>query len=231
MRILFIGLVAGIVMLAGTAFGQTITTVVGDDTNGPCSHDDGVPAVTECIAPSGIAFDTQGNLYLVDGVKVRKVDHSSGIITTVAGTTFGYSGDGGPATSAKLNLQGGSPGLSGLAVDSQGNIYISDTHNCAIRLVMAATGIITTMAGGTCGYAGDNGPATKASLFYQSGIALDSEGNLYIADNLSNRVRKVTTSGIISTIAGSTTNGSNFGSSGDGGLATGFAFRATRSGD
>jgi hypothetical protein len=104
MRILFIGLVAGIVMLAGTAFGQTITTVVGDDTNGPCSHDDGVPAVTECIAPSGIAFDTQGNLYLVDGVKVRKVDHSSGIITTVAGTTFGYSGDGGPATSAKLNL-------------------------------------------------------------------------------------------------------------------------------
>jgi hypothetical protein len=87
------------------------------------------------------------------------------------------------------------------------------------------------MAGGTCGYAGDNGPATKASLFYQSGIALDSEGNLYIADNLSNRVRKVTTSGIISTIAGSTTNGSNFGSSGDGGLATGFAFRATRSGD
>jgi hypothetical protein len=76
------------------------------------------------------------------------------------------------------------------------------------------------MAGGTCGYAGDNGPATKASLFYQSGIALDSQDNLYIADNLSNRVRKVTTSGIISTIAGSTTNGSNYGSSGDGGLAT-----------
>jgi hypothetical protein len=86
--------------------------------------------------------------------------------------------------------------------------------------VTAATGIITTMAGGTCGYAGDNGPATKASLFYQSGIALDSQDNLYIADNLSNRVRKVTTSGIISTIAGSTTNGSNYGSSGDGGLAT-----------
>ena len=273
MRIRIIELLAGIVV-AGTAFGQTITTVVGDDTSGPCSHDDGVPAVTECVMPSGIAFDKQGNLYLVDGVKVRKVD-KSGIITTVAGTTYGYSGDGGPATSAKLTLQGGSPGLSGLAVDSQGNIYISDTHNCAIRLVTAATGIITTMAGGTCGYAGDNGPATKASLFYQSGIALDSQDNLYIADNLSNRVRKVdkssgmittvagngdplwesdgvaatstgldgpvgvkfdspgnmyiaegnrirkvTAGGIISTIAGSTGNGANFGSSGDGGLAT-----------
>jgi uncharacterized protein (TIGR03437 family) len=274
MRTRFIELLAGIVMMSAATFGQTITTVVGDDTNGGCSHDDGVPAVTECVMPSGIAFDKQGNLYLVDGVKVRKVDQS-GIITTVAGTTYGYSGDGGPATSAKLTLQGGSPALSGLAVDSQGNIYISDTHNCAIRLVTAATGIITTMAGGTCGNTGDNGPATKASLNYPSGIALDGAGNLYIADNLSNRVRKVdkssgmistvagdgdplwesdgvaatttglrgpvgvrldshgnlyiaegnrvrkvNTSGIISTIAGSTVNFTNFGSSGDGGLAT-----------
>ena len=231
--------------------------------------------------PSGIAFDSQGNFYLVDGFKVRKVDHSTGIITTVAGTTQGYSGDGGPATSAKLILQGGSPSLSGLAVDSQGNIYISDTRNCAIRLVTAATGIITTYAGtgpgagGACSYAGENVPATSASLFYPGGIALDSQDNLYIADNLSdrvrkvdhatgmistvagngipdwagdgaaatsaelnspiavkfdskgnmyisegNRVRKVDTGGIISTIAGSTTNGTNFGSSGDGGKAT-----------
>ena len=133
MRIHSIELLAGIVMVAGTAFGQTITTVVGDDTNGPCSHADGVPAITECVMPSGIAFDNQGNLYLVDGVKVRKVD-KSGIVTTVAGTTYGYSGDGGPATSAQLTLQGGSPGLSGLAVDSQGNIYISDTHNCVKRV-------------------------------------------------------------------------------------------------
>lgn len=275
MRIRTIELLASIAMVAGTAFGQTITTVVGDDNDSPCSHADGVAAVAECVVPSGIAFDSQGNLYLVDGVKVRKVDHASGIITTVAGTTYGYTGDGGPATSAQMTLQGGAPGFSGLAVDSEGNIYISDTHNCAIRLVTAATGIITTMAGGTCGYAGDNGPAAKASLFYQAGITLDAEGNLYIADNLSNRVRKVdkssgmistvagngdplwesdgvaatttgldgcfgvrfdshgnmyiaegnrvrkvNTSGIISTIAGSTKNGANYGSSGDGGQAT-----------
>jgi NHL repeat-containing protein len=275
MRIRFIELLVGIVMVAGTAFGQTITTVAGYDHTGGCSHADGVPATTECIMPSGIAFDSQYNLYLVDGFKVRKVDHLSQIITTVAGTTYGYSGDNGPATNAQLSLQVGAPGLSGLAVDSQGNIYISDTHNCAIRLVTAATGIITTMAGGTCGYAGDNGPANKASLFYPSGIALDAEGNLYIADNLSNRVRKVdkssgmistvagngdplwesdgvaanstglrgpvgvkfdnhgnlyiaegnrvrkvNTSGVISTIAGSTGNFTNYGSSGDGGLAT-----------
>jgi len=206
MRTRLVQLCLSSLITAAPFFAQTITTVAGDDSSAPCSHADGVPAVTECMQPSGIAFDKQGNLYVVDDVKVRKVD-TGGVITTIAGTTFGYSGDGGPATSAKLNLQAGSPGLSGLAVDSQGSVYISDTHNCAIRLVTAATGIITTFAGGTCGYSGDNGPANKASLFYSSGIALDSQGNLYIADNLSNRVRKVDQTGMITTVAG---NGDSF---------------------
>jgi uncharacterized protein (TIGR03437 family) len=224
MRVRCIGFLSAIALMTATSFGQTITTVAGGALSG-CSKADGVSALMACMQPSGIAFDSQGNLYISDGqyYKVRKVD-KNGIVTTVAGSTYGFSGDGGPATSAQLTLQAGAPGLSGLAVDAQGNVYISDTHNCVIRLVTAATGIITTIAGNTapnattpsCGSGGDNGPATKASLFYPSGIALDGAGNLYIADNLSNKIRKVDKSNTITTVAG---NGSSI-FSGDGGPAT-----------
>ena len=218
--------IAAVALMSGSALSQTITTIAGGSTSGGgCSNADGIPAVNACMLPSGMAFDSQGNLYYSDGqsFKVRKID-KNGIVTTFAGSTSGFGGDGGPATSAKLVLQAGSPGLSGIAVDAQGNVYISDTHNCVIRLVTAASGIITTIAGNTtnsaspsCGSQGDGGSATKASLFYPSGIALDKAGNLYIADNLSNKVRKVTIStGIITTVAGN--GNSTF--SGDGGQAT-----------
>jgi uncharacterized protein (TIGR03437 family) len=134
---------------------------------------------------------------------IQKVNVATGVISTVAGgTTFGYSGDGGPATSAALSAP--VQPYNGLAIDPAGNLYISDDYNHAIRMVSAATGIITTIAGnGSPGFAGDGGPASKAQLFYPAGICFDSEGNLYIADQFNYRVRKVTiATGIISTVAG-----------------------------
>ena len=117
------------------------------------------------------------------------------MITTVAGNgTCGFSGDNGPATSAQLY------GSHGVAVDSAGNLYIADTANNRIRKV--SNGVITTVAGnGTAGFSGDNGPATSAQLTDPEGVAVDSAGNLYIADTGNNRIRKVS-NGVITTVAG-----------------------------
>src|SRR5262249_4910657 len=139
---------------------------------------------------------------------------AGGILSTVAGNgSPGYSGDGGPATAARLFANGR---VDGLAVDSAGNVYISDGGNHRVRKV-GTGGIISTGAGnGAPGFSGDGGPATSASLQYPAGIAVDSAGNLYIADSSNNRVRKVDTVGIITTVAG---NG-NVSYSGDGVQAT-----------
>jgi uncharacterized protein (TIGR03437 family) len=208
MRIRLVEFIVFIALASAPCRGQgIISTFAGDDTGAACVTTNGVPATSACMMPSGIAMDKQGNVYIADNTHfiVRKID-TAGNITTVAGSTFGYSGDGGQATSAQLLLTAGSPTLAGLALDAAGNLYISDEHNCAIRKVTAATGIITTVAGtgpSNCGYAEDGVPAKSTSLFYPLGIALDSAGNLYIADGLSNRVRKVdAASGIISTVAG-----------------------------
>ena len=139
-------------------------------------------------------MDSAGNLYIADtgNIRIRKV--SNGVITTVAGNgTVGFSGDNGPATSAQLS------GPSGVAVDSAGNLYIADADNGRIRKV--SNGVITTVAGnGAHGFSGDNGPATSAQLNLPSGVALDSAGDLYIAD-YNNRIRKVS-NGVITTVAG-----------------------------
>ena len=112
----------------------------------------------------------------------------NGIITTVAGNgNYGYSGDGGLATSAQLHKP------SGVAVDASGNIYIADAYNERIRLVTKSTGIITTLAGdGTYGYSGDGGLATSAQLRFPSGVAVDALGNIYIADTGNERTRMIT---------------------------------------
>ena len=147
-------------------------------------------------SPSGLAFDSQGNLYFTDTGEGYVDKLSNGVITVVAGTgAFGYSGDNGPATSASVALP------NAIAVDSQGNIYIADTYNSRIRKV--SNGIITTIAGtDSYGYYnGDNIPATSATLYYPNGVAVDSQGNVYIADTLNYRIRKVS-NGIITTIAG-----------------------------
>jgi uncharacterized protein (TIGR03437 family) len=201
-------------LLTGTAFGQgTITTYAG--ASKCCASADGGPATSAWLSgDNGIAMDRQGNLYLWDsGSTIRKVN-ANGIISTVAGNGApGYTGDGGPATSASLFANGS---ISGLAVDAAGNLYISDGENHVIRKVNTA-GIISTFAGtGAPGFSGDGGPATAATLNFPAGIALDSAGNLYIADASNNRVRKVNTAGIISTYAG---NG-NVVFSGDGVQAT-----------
>ena len=131
MRIRSIEYIVICILAGASCRGQIISTFAGDDVpNTSCSKADGVPALSACMRPSGIAMDKAGNIYLSDGqsFKIRKID-TAGIITTIAGTTYGFSGDGGPATSAQLTLQGGSPGFSGLAVDGAGNVYISDTHN------------------------------------------------------------------------------------------------------
>ena len=175
-----------------------ISTVAG--TGKPGFSGDGGPALSAQLSgPGKLAFDADGNLYIVDGsnLRVRKVT-PQGIITTVAGNgERGSGGDGRLAVAAPL-----SP--AGLAVDADGNLYIADTGNNRIRKANSE-GIITTVAGiggRRVGFSGDGGPATAAQLSLPSGLAVDSSGNLYIADTDNDRIRRVTTDGVISTFAG-----------------------------
>jgi trimeric autotransporter adhesin len=192
----------------------TITTVAGAGTAG-YSGDGGAATSATLDYPRGVALDSSGNLYIADynSSVVRKVDASTGYISTVAGNgTAGYSGDDGLATEAKLKYPWG------VAVDSSGNLYIADTGNARVRKVDASTNYISTVAGnGSLGTSGDGAAATSAKLYGPSSVAVDSSGNLYIADPNTYRVRKVTAStGYISTVAGT----ANQGYAGDGGLAT-----------
>jgi sugar lactone lactonase YvrE len=188
-----------------------IATVVGEGSPGFLG-DGGPAASARLFFPFDIALDGAGNLYIADyyNHRIRKVD-TNGIITTVAGNgSYGFSGDGGSATSASLYNP------SGIAVDNTGTLYIADFYNNRIRKV-DTNGLITTVAGnGSYGFSGDGVPATSASLYSPTSIAVDITGNLYIADKTNNRIRKVDTNGLITTVAG---NGS-YGFSGDGGPAT-----------
>jgi sugar lactone lactonase YvrE len=172
---------------------------------------DGGPAVRAQLSnPFGVALDSAGNLYIADdgNNRIRKVARA-GVISTVAGAGTRALGDAGPATGAQLALPGG------VALDSASNLYIADFANDRIRKVTPA-GVIGTVAGGGTQGLGDGGPATSAQLNRPSDVAVDSDGNLYIADTGNSRIRKVTPAGVISTIAG----GGRAGSSGDDGPAT-----------
>jgi sugar lactone lactonase YvrE len=185
-----------------------IITVAGNGSGG-CSGDGGPATSAQLGYPDGVAFDNAGNLYFVDrNFRIRKVD-IIGTITTVAGNgNIGDSGDGGPALSAQLYYP------SGVAVDTAGNIYFATTMAARIRKIDKA-GTITTVAGkGLAGYSGDGGVATSAQLSGPLDVAVDSAGNLYIADSGNCRIRKVSTSGTITTFAGGNS------SLGDGGPAT-----------
>ena len=189
-----------------SALGATITTVVGSATPG-FSGDGGPATLAQLSSPQGLRFDAQGNLYIGDSgnAAVREVSATGATITTFAGSnTPGNSGDGGPATQARLNTP------EGLAFDAAGNLYITDDGSAVVRKVAAGTGTISTVAGSaTPGYSGDNGPATAASLSAEvDALVVDCNGNLLIADGNNQRVRKVSgASGTITTFLGTGTSG------------------------
>ena len=188
-----------------------ISTIGGNTTAGFAG--DGTGAISgEFHWPYSIAIDNSGNLYIGDEYnnRVRKISNT-GIVTTIAGTgTAGFSGDGGPATLAEIN------GPAGIAVDPSGNVYIADASNNRIRKI-TIYGIINTVAGdGTAGYSSDGVSATSSELNNPTGIAVDGSGTMFIADNLNARIRKVSPSGLISTICGTGTPGYT----GDGGYGT-----------
>ena len=190
-----------------------ITTVAGSGVFGVAG--DGGPATqAQLTFPIGVAVGSDGSFYFSENANpvVRRVG-PDGTITTFAGTGInGFAGDGGFATNAPLSHPGG------LALGSDGSLYIADTNNNSVRRV-GTDGIITTVAGtgpAGFGFAGDGGPASQAKLNGPAGVAVASDGNLYIADNFNNRIRKVGPDGIITTVAGT----GFAGFAGDGGLAT-----------
>jgi uncharacterized protein (TIGR03437 family) len=189
--------------------GGIISTVAGS-ANG-YSGDGGLATSAELDSPTDVVVDTAGNLLIADSVndRIRKVT-AGGVISTFVGIgSVRFGGDGGPATSAALNYP------SGAAVDTAGDLFIVDYLNNRVRKVTPG-GIISTVAGnGTAGHSGDGSPAVGAELFFPISVALDSSGNLYIADSVNDRIRMVTPGGIISTVAGTGT----LGYSGDGGPA------------
>ena len=177
-----------------------ITTIAGTGTQG--FFGDAGPATSATLdSPQGLALDAKNNLYLADthNHRIRRLNLTTGILTTIAGTgSPGFSGEGGPATSAELNLP------TALALDAVNNLYLADTGNHRIRRIDAATSIITTIAGtGTQGFSSDNALATSATIDSPSGLALDAANNLYLADTHNDRIRRIdAATGIITTIAG-----------------------------
>jgi hypothetical protein len=197
-----------------------ISTFAGSAATG-YSGDGGPATDAELNNPWGLAVDASGNLLIADwsNYRIRKVN-KSGVISTFAGNGTGaFSGDGGQATAAELYLP------YGVACDTFGNVYIADGGNNRVRIVKKS-GIISTFAGNgfgaphSGGYSGDGGPAIAAEFYNPMGVVVDNYGNIYIADDLNQRIRIINTSGIISTFAGNGTSGFF----GDGGPATSAEF-------
>ncbi|HYM37349.1 MAG TPA: hypothetical protein VES96_03005 [Nitrospiraceae bacterium] len=179
----------------------TVRYVVGTSKSGRFGGDGGPATQATLNFPGAVAVDRRGNLYIADTMnhRVRKVDAATGAISTIAGTgQHRCSGDGGPATAAALNEP------AALAVDERGHLYIADQSNNRVRRVDLRTGTIATVAGtGETGYTGDGMPAAEAGLSGPSGLTLGPDGELYIADTFSGRIRRIDpVTAVISTIAG-----------------------------
>jgi sugar lactone lactonase YvrE len=190
-----------------------IATIAGAGTPG-FSGDTGPATLANLALPTALALDSANNLYLADtgNHRIRRIDAATGRITTTAGTgTQGFSGDNGPATAASID----SP--QGLAFDSANNLYLADTNNHRIRRIAISTGRITTLAGtGTQSFSGDTGPSNAAAVALPHGLTIDPAGNLYLADTANHRIRRIDPTGVITTVAGTGTQGF----SGDNGPAT-----------
>jgi sugar lactone lactonase YvrE len=197
-----------------------IETVLGNGTMTFCTE---VSArLQSCLGgPQGVAVDAAGNVYVSDSrnLRIRRIDAATGELRTIAGTGFSYThgGDGGPATAASFASDPG-----GITFDAVGNLLIAGNYANNVRRIDMATGIITTIAGtGDSGFSGDGGPATAARFSGVRDVATDAAGNLYLSDTGNRRIRKISPSGIVSTIAGNGTNGF----SGDDGPATAAALQ------
>jgi uncharacterized protein (TIGR03437 family) len=212
-------LVFGLLLAGGVATAQQYfaSTIAGTPTSAGWTGDGGPALSAQFNNPLRIAVDGAGNLYIADynNFSVRKVDKTTGFVNSITGAgSIGFSGDGGTGIGAKLS------NILDIVVDAAGNVYIADSLNSRVRRVDPAGNISTYAGTGSRGYAGDGGAATGATLYFPAGLALDSAGNLYIADYGNATVRKVNkATGTISTVAG--VGYSVFGSApGDGGLAT-----------
>ena len=198
MKRLFLIIALSLFAFRGNSQCGIITTVVGTGVSGSAG-DGGAATLASISSAYAIKMDAAGNMYIADynASVVRKVT-SGGIITTIAGNgTQGYSGDGGPATAAQLFNP------SGIALDGAGNLYIAEYNNHTILKVDTA-GIIRTVAGNNTagsGYSGDGYAATDAQLSFPRDVAVDGTGRIFIADANNSCVRKVNTSGIITTLS------------------------------
>lgn len=215
-RVFGMAVLAAGLLQPGLSQAQNISTVAGNGNYG--FSGDGGPATSASLAsPYGVAVDAAGNLYIADisNYRIRKVT-PAGVISTIAGNgSSGFSGDGGAATSASIS------DVYKVAMDANGNLYIPDYGNNRIRKV-APSGTISTIAGiGSAGFSGDGGSATGAQLNGPVGIAVDAAGNVFFSDYVNQRIRKVTPTGVISTVAGNGVTGF----SGDNGLATNASLR------
>jgi uncharacterized protein (TIGR03437 family) len=203
--------IACILLAASSARSQNIITTVAGDGATAYSGDGGLATNAALNLPWGVVFASTGMIYIADmeNYRIRLVT-PEGMISTIAGTgVSGYSGDGGLASAAMFS------DVAGLAMDKSGNLYVADRSNVRIREV-AANGIVTTVAGtGKQGFSGDGGLATEATLNTPTSVLVDPSGNLYFTDSSNQRIRRVGTDGIITTVAGNGVNGF----SGDGGLA------------
>ncbi|MEW6476018.1 MAG: hypothetical protein AB1679_27490 [Actinomycetota bacterium] len=204
-----------------------ITTVVGEGGRNGDDGDGGPASAAHISGPKGIVFDAHWNLFIADSGndKIRRVDARTGIISTIAGTGDpGVTGNGGPATAAKLS----EPRT--LAIGPDGSIFFTEPKENIVRRI-DPTGIITLFAGtGKAGFSGDGGPASRAQLNFNRGVNVDGAGTVWIADSLNQRIRKVDAQGIITTAAG---NGkacyySSNNNCGDGGPATAAGFAVPR---